>query len=354
MVYCSFGINVHTTRCFNWISVGYFDEYIWIRKQGDTEWKRFESYKPISEQIEEIPLGIYRSEPSVKLVNSVYARISGRFPGDNSYYTAHKCILKGLSSGTYEYVVGRSLITKDPDLQHISEIQTFIVYPQNTPIKVYHITDQQGFYWMEYQTWAGSAQAILNKIQDDQSKSSFIPIIINTGDVTQNGTRVNEWLDYYNAGKCLFSKYEHMSVVGNNDLCGTDPTILGTGDDVGKSNGFYHHVFNCYEINTESLVINNKYVPSTYYFDCLYTNYKIRFVNVNSEITFINCRDWFGLGTDNTDVAYNIYTGWTTGNASEVESPIYKSATSDFTPIYNTLYTFPTIFSAEAEIVFSK
>jgi hypothetical protein len=45
MVYCSFGIDVHKTRCFNWISVGYFDEYIWLRKQGSSDWEMcFESY----------------------------------------------------------------------------------------------------------------------------------------------------------------------------------------------------------------------------------------------------------------------------------------------------------------------
>jgi hypothetical protein len=133
-----------------------------------------------------------------------------------------------------------------------------------------------------------------------------------------------------------------MSVVGNNDLCGTDPSILGTGDDVGKSNSFYHHLFNCYEIDTEALIVNNKYIPSTYYFDCITQgNQIIRFVNVNSEITFINCRDWFGLGTDNSDVAYNIYTGWTVGNTTSIENPIYKQDGS-FTPIYDTLYTWLT------------
>nr|DAR42948.1 MAG TPA: GYF domain [Caudoviricetes sp.] len=45
MVTCSFGINLHTDRCFNWISVGYFDEYVFIRKQGTTNWQKFESYK---------------------------------------------------------------------------------------------------------------------------------------------------------------------------------------------------------------------------------------------------------------------------------------------------------------------
>ena len=31
MVTCSFGIDMHKDRAFNWISVGYHDEYIWIR-----------------------------------------------------------------------------------------------------------------------------------------------------------------------------------------------------------------------------------------------------------------------------------------------------------------------------------
>nr|DAE50109.1 MAG TPA: hypothetical protein [Bacteriophage sp.] len=46
MVTCSFGVNMHKDRAFNWISVGYHDEYIWIRQKGQTDWtSRFESYK---------------------------------------------------------------------------------------------------------------------------------------------------------------------------------------------------------------------------------------------------------------------------------------------------------------------
>jgi hypothetical protein len=214
---------------------------------------------------------------------------------------------------------------------YISEIQTFTLFPSSTVPRVYHITDQQGFYWMEYQTWAGAANALYDKIKSDMESETFIPVIINTGDVTQNGTRINEWLDYYLAGHKLFAEFEHMSVVGNNDLCGTDPSILGTGDDVGKSNGYYHHLFNCYEINTENLIVNNRYIPSTYYFECT----DVRFVNVNSEITFINCRDWYNLKVDDNTV-YNIYTGWTTGNTTSVNTPVYTSG--EFVPIYNTLY----------------
>lgn len=337
MLYCSFGINMHNTRCFNWISAGSFDEYIWIRKQGDTEWNKFESYKTINQTVTaDTSKSIYRKEFSVNINNNVYARMQGRFPGDNTFYTAHKCILAVSTPDTktvYEYKVGRANVSGEMS-DYVSDVQTFTVYPTSTVPRVYHITDQQGFYWMEYQTWSGSANTLYDKIKQDLETETFIPVIINTGDVTQNGTRINEWLDYYIGGKKIFSEFEHMSVVGNNDLCGTDPSVLGTGDDVGKSNGYYHHLFNCYEIDTENLIVNGKYIPSTYYFDC---GNGTRFINVNSEITFINCRDWFGLNTNDSNVAYNIYTGWTTGNVSPINTPVYVNG--QFTPIYNTLYS---------------
>lgn len=350
MVYCSFGINMHTTRCFNWISVGSFDEFLWVREKGSTDWIKFESYKPITQQQEEIINSDFiRKEFTTTINNAVYARMQGRFPGDNSFYTSHKCIIYTSNNinqiTAYEYIVGRQLITGLPDPDHTSAIQTFTLYPSGSIPRVYHITDQQGFYWMEYQTWAGAAKALANKIAEDVKTEGILPIIINTGDVTQNGTRVNEWLDYYLAGYDLFKQYEHMSVVGNNDLCGTDPSILGTGDDVGKSNGYYHHLFNCYEIDTEDLIVNDKYIPSTYYFECvLPTGNFTRFINVNSEITFINCRDWFNLKISD-NVAYNIYTGWTTGNTSPVDVPTYVSG--QFIPVYNTLYRWFSIKNRE-------
>nr|DAT46525.1 MAG TPA: hypothetical protein [Caudoviricetes sp.] len=85
-----------------------------------------------------------------------------------------------------------------------------------------------------------------------------------------------------------------MNIVGNNDLCSTIPTELGTGDDIGKSNSYYFHIFNCYEIDLDNLpIVNGIYVPSLYYFDT--TNY--RFLMVNSELTYENCRNWFKLNT---------------------------------------------------------
>ena len=89
--------------------------------------------------------------------------------------------------------------------------------------------------------------------------------------MTQNGSRANDWLDYYNAGISLFDHLEQMNVVGNNDLCSsTDVTELGTGDDGnGKTNAYYFHVFYCYDIVDDEFVpiVNNKYIPSLYYFE---------------------------------------------------------------------------------------
>jgi hypothetical protein len=80
--------------------------------------------------------------------------MTGRFPGDGTFYTSHKCIIEFKSYPdvvtTYEYCVGRQLLDGSFDPQHVSNIQTFTLYPLGSSANVYHITDQQGFYWIEY------------------------------------------------------------------------------------------------------------------------------------------------------------------------------------------------------------
>jgi len=62
---------------------------------------------------------------------------------------------------------------------------------------------------MEYQEWAAAAEELNQRIiRECTSETKEFPVFINTGDMTQNGTRVNEWMDYYNAGKCLFTHLE--------------------------------------------------------------------------------------------------------------------------------------------------
>lgn len=384
MVTCSFGINIHTTRCFNWISCGYFDEYIWIRRKGQSDWEaRFESYKPGASNDDAGTSGFVKKtfgtfhnlttgDSNATIQSVIYDRLTGHFPADGTLYTSHKCIVDLKSSAAtsgspvvYEYIVGRADINNKPDQEHISEIQTFTIYPTTFVPRIFQTTDQQGFHWIEYQCWAGAAKEVNKTINeaigctfesDGYTVSSYnysgniIPILLNTGDMTQNGTRVNEWLDYYNGGKCLFDHLEQMNVVGNNDLCnsidevdesGNVTTIsyerLGTGDDPGKSNAYYFHVFYCYEIDPDIVpIISNEnathYVPSLYYFESKGTN-PYRFVMFNSEITATTCLEWYKqLDSSDPSTAINVYTGWpiTTANNATYDN--------SFTTIYTMTY----------------
>ena len=356
VVSVSFGIDMYKTRCFNWVSAGYFREFVWIRRKGQETWEsRFESYNGVDESdkpgtMTKKTFGDFYNNTTGQeepLKSVIYDRLTGIFPADGTKYTAHRCIVDivstKLTSGKqeYEYVVGRADKNMEPDADHTSDIQTFTLYSDDYTPRIFQITDQQGFHWVEYQCWAAAAEEINKTITEISQEENIIPVLINTGDVTQNGTRVNEWLDYYNAGKCLFNHLEQMNVVGNNDLCGTDPEILGTGDDDGKSNSFYFHVFNCYEIDPSVLpIISNinttKYIPSFYYFQ----NDSYRFINLNTEITEVNCRSWFKQTkriASGKECTVNIYTGWTVqpSGATAADVPEYDSS---FKTIYTMLY----------------
>ena len=80
MVTCSFGIDVYKTRCFNWISCGAFDEYLWVRKQGDTEIGNHLLHIQKQCQIRTRTVNIVRKEFIPSVNNAVYARITSRFP----------------------------------------------------------------------------------------------------------------------------------------------------------------------------------------------------------------------------------------------------------------------------------
>jgi hypothetical protein len=373
MVTCSFGIDVYKTRCFNWISCGSFDEYLWVRKQGESIWESFSSYTKTNTQITQNTGNIVRREFKPSVNNAVYARITSRFPGNNVLFTSHKVVIdiepikvenvENPQPVVYEYIVGRADKDGNPDPNHTNEIYTFTLYPSTYEGRTYQITDQQGFHWIEYQVWAATAEK-LNKVIDDEcseinkiEKVNVFPILINTGDMTQSGARINEWLDYYNGGKCLFNHIEQMNCVGNNDLCDVDPTILGTGNDPGKSNAKFFHYFYCYEIpNDEKLIVKSHnvtansvdisisediYIPSTYYFETR----DVMYIVANSEITKTACEKLFGLYSNtivgNKTQSINLYTGIEIRADGEYNNKC-QNADSDgivFTPIYETIYS---------------
>lgn len=365
MITCSLGIDVYKTRCFNWISCGVFDEYIWLRKKGDTTWNRFQSYVNVSSQVDQSTNSIHRKEFLPIVNNTVYARMINRFPGDNVLFTAHKCIIEFndyvTSPTEYEYIVGRADKDGNPDINHtnIDDVYTFTLYPNDYEGRTYQITDQQGFHWIEYQVWAASAEYLDGVIETEcneinKGENKVFPILINTGDMTQSGARINEWLDYYNGGKKMFRHLEQMNCVGNNDLCGANVNDMGTGNDSDKMNSHFFHYFYCFEIpNDEKMIVKehesvisvkddvetkktfeNRYIPSIYYFKTKGVFYLI----CNSEITKDTCEKWFGLYSDtlsgNNKLIVNIYTG-----IEIVANGKYNKTTTPFTPVYETLYS---------------
>ena len=374
MVTCSFGIDVYKTRCFNWISCGAFDEFLWVRKKGTSVWKSFESYTKTNVQIDQDKLeagkvDIVRKEFIPSVNNAVYARITSRFPGNNVLFTSHKVVIDIAPLGendepvVYEYVVGRADKDGNPDPNHTNEVYTFTLYPSSYEGRVYQITDQQGFHWIEYQVWAAAAEKLNDVIKKECDAFNFensgikvFPMLINTGDMTQSGARINEWLDYYNGGKCLFNHMEQMNCVGNNDLCNLDPTILGTGNDSGKSNAKFFHYFYCYEIpNDDNLIVKahdvivkespltkisiseDMYIPSVYYFETR----GVLYVVANSEVTKTACGNLFGLYGNISDGAanpINLYTGIEIKSDGSYNN---KCQNEDvvFYPIYETIYS---------------
>lgn len=423
MVTVSFGIDLHRTRCFNWISAGLFDEFVWIREAGTETWSaRFESYKPGISNDDPGTSGMVKKDftgPGYTFANKttrlqdnaqsvIYNRMTGIFPGSKTLYTGHKAVIDILpeAPGTvkkYEYIVGRADKSGQPDLNHTSKVQRFTLYPTNYTPRVFQVTDQQGFHWVDYQVWAAASKRVHETIKDLLGKDVYapvkgitagnfgngeyytksggggyllsggysgdteyyvkqriIPVLINTGDMTQNGTRINEWLDYYNAGYDLFSEFEQMNIVGNNDLCGPDPEQLGTGDDAGKSNAYYFHLFYCYEVPSGNLpIISNtkatRYVPSLYYFESTANPASrvpgYRFVMINTEITTTTCKTWFKQEStqDNDDsgnpLTINVYTGWP---VSERQDTHYDGS---FTTVYSMIKKM--LYEAEGRKLFT-
>lgn len=358
MVTASYGIDMYKTRCFNWISCGAFDEYIWIRPQGSSSWSaRFESYKDGTENdyvgtsgMTKRVFGTFHNktvgDENYPIQKVIYNRMFGTFPADGTKYTSHKCIINVVPQAAetgktvYEYVVGRADKNMNPDPEHTSAVQTFTLYSKEYTPRIFQTTDQQGFHWVEYQCWAAAAVELNKTINSIVESEKIMPVLMNTGDMTQNGTRINEWFDYYNAGHCLFDHLEQTNLVGNNDLCNTDPEMLGTGDDNGKSNGYYFHVFYCYEIDESILpIISNidatKYVPSLYYIQ----DKSYRFVMLNTEITAINCRNWFKQVKNDANgnpATVNVYTGWTIKNSGAADNSVVYD--NSFKTIYTMIY----------------
>lgn len=264
------------TRCFNWVSVGNYDEYVEYRKKGESSWIR--SYS-ITDKNSSNPDWI------TKYIDQ-YKRF--RWCGsDGTWVTTHKAIIKNLEKGNYEYRIGR-----DNNINYTSNILEFKIEADEdvTNFSFIHISDQQGFNWAEYTAWWKSSYVI----KRDESNFNFL---INTGDITQSGNRPNEWLDYYTGKELNMDKCEMFSI-GNNDLCGHVSTELTNGEDATSK---YSHInvlrYFCFELDPENDINFNWGDNGKFPIYSLYSfNYgKFHFISLNSEIAIATSKmykDW--------------------------------------------------------------
>ena len=116
-----YGLGIQATahnanRCFNWISTEYHDEFLWYKKQGESEWNKVESFK---------------NESGIR---KYYNRIRSEFT-DGTAFTTHKVIIKNLSAGVYDYKVVR-------DENYESEVLHFTVREGSDEFTFVQVSDQ--------------------------------------------------------------------------------------------------------------------------------------------------------------------------------------------------------------------
>lgn len=290
--------NIKASRCFNWVSTGYYNEYLQYRKKGDSDWIKVYS----------ITKNDYRNTEAINTFIDHYQRLRW-VTSYGEWVTTHKVILhECLESGTYEYKVGR-----ENDESYYSDTLEFTVYDNSevTNFTFIQTSDQQGFNWVEYQAWKKSALCIKNNESD-------FKFTINTGDITQSGNRVNEWLDYYDGRQFIRDK-EEMFSIGNNDLCGYDSSELTDGNDA--TSKFNHiNVLRYFTFELDPDNANNLKFDYTYKINDvdytvtapIYSTYsfnfgKYHFVSLNSEYAKASSIVYNTYNTGDETLAKNAY-----------------------------------------------
>ncbi|MEE0855444.1 metallophosphoesterase [Eubacterium ventriosum] len=147
---------------------------------------------------------------------------------------------------------------------------------------------------------------------------------VNTGDMTQNGNRVNEWIDYY-TGRQAMKDFEEMPVIGNNDLCPANIYQLGNGGDSSKINPKNLSFFYTFEMDEENPPIFN-IEDKEVFIDSLYSfNYgNVHFMAINSEITDGTEKNVYGLSTNG--LVYSNMKTWCQNDINKNSDKTWKIA----------------------------
>lgn len=122
----------------------------------------------------------------------------------------HSAIVKGLEVGTYEYQVGAE--------GYWSDLETFEVKNYNLEngdeINILWMSDEQSWDMKEMQTFHNAFDKIINDWEvNEQGKPKF-DYILETGDISQNGRRRNEYHGYFEGLQGWNRKVPIMSCMG--------------------------------------------------------------------------------------------------------------------------------------------
>lgn len=241
MINIMFGKDGDTTRTFTFQTPLVNEGFVKYRKEGETKWTSAETTTELCSNID----------------------------GDT---TVHRCIVRNLTPGKYEYQVGTDGCSSD--------IYTFEIkqYGSTTPIRMLWTTDQQSWTTKEYGVWQTCAR-FLNK------KANLFDFHLNTGDISQNANRKFEWEYYYNYAKDITRNMPHVISCGNNDL-------------IDKK---YSDAFNYY------ITAEDQFANSVYYFDLGYTHFVC--LNSNNDSTYVNGAGTIG-GYESTDAFLEAQARW--------------------------------------------
>lgn len=259
MVTVSIGCD-QTTRTFNWISSKSGRQYLYYKKMTDTSFTRVES-------------GLDANHKNIKISAA-----------DGTTYTSHKVLIHDLTTGSYEYKVGCPGFMSDTYRFEVAEV---------TPTSTFsfaQVTDQQGWVFSEYDPWKMTLEEVV-KSRNGNNTTVFpegadgVHFLINTGDMTQNGSRPSEWLDYFNAGRNILPNVAQMNVCGNNDLCPSDD---GTKQKVQSKSFVYYYNYERSKDN-QQLDSNGNLMRSVYSFDYGCTH----FITLNSNEWIEDQKNWF-------------------------------------------------------------
>lgn len=178
MINVMFGEDGEHTRTFTFQTPLTENGFVKIRKDGETKWHSFET--------------------NIEMFSNLDGDVS-----------VHRCIIRDLEPGLYEYQVGTEGCVSD---NYSFEIKEF---NEENGMRILWTTDQQSWSKREYDVWQMCARFLNEKQQNLDVPFDFH---LNTGDISQNANRKFEWAYYYDYAKDITRNIPHVITCGNNDL----------------------------------------------------------------------------------------------------------------------------------------